>query len=403
MKRREFIQTILASTAAYTLPLEFAFANPLTTNSTSPLLILVELKGGNDGLNTLVPFTDPAYYRLRPTLALSREAVLPINEKLGLNSSLTFLHQSYKSGNLAVLQGLGYSNPNLSHFRSIDIWETASAANQSLQEGWLTRALHQISTNNGDSKVDGIVVGDRKLGPLRGANERVLVVSRPKQLLEMSSPLVPEGPNTVVESSALAHIQNMERLAAEAKSEFQSALKERAKHGQKRNRHHRRDGAGKFSQDVMTALRLLELRPGVRLLKLSIDGFDTHADQAGRHQNLLRQLDDGLKALVEGLKELGLWQHSLVLTYSEFGRRPTENRSRGTDHGTANVHFALGSSVRGGIYGESPSLTELQNENLVHTIEYQEIYATVLKDLFKIPNPESILGNYSGSVKFIIS
>jgi uncharacterized protein (DUF1501 family) len=247
------------------------------------LLVLVELKGGNDGLNTVVPFADPTYARLRPRLAVPRDQVIPLDARTGLHPSLAQLKPAWDARQLAVVQGVGYPDPDLSHFRSAEIWDTGSRSDEYLESGWLARAF---------------------------------ATSFP---------------------------------------------------------------AGPFGNKLGTSAQLAASRAGIAVTHLSLGGFDTHANQAGVHAALLRQLGDGLAALKEALVEMGRWDDTLVATCSEFGRRPAENATGGTDHGTSSVQFVLGGRVRGGLYGAAPALDRLDsNGNLPFAVDFRSYYATFL-------------------------
>ncbi|MBK9115085.1 MAG: DUF1501 domain-containing protein [Betaproteobacteria bacterium] len=345
------------------------------------LLVLVELKGGNDGLNTLVPFADPAYYALRPTIAVARDDVVQLSEHAGLHPSLASLAPLWQEGRLAVLQGVGYPEPNLSHFRSIEIWDTASRSEEYLQDGWLTRAFKGAPVPRTFAS-DGVVVGTNDLGPLAGGDTRALAIADTGQFLRrarLAQPAAAAG------NRALAHILKVEADIVQAAAHLDAKVALATEFP--------RNG---FGNAVKTAARIIANPWGVAVVRLTLSGFDTHANQPPTHARLLAELADGLTALRAALVELGKWNDTLVLTYAEFGRRPKENRNSGTDHGTANVQFALGGRVTGGLYGAPPDLARLSADgNPAHALDFRAVYATVLERWWGIDSYDALGGRFA--------
>jgi uncharacterized protein (DUF1501 family) len=344
------------------------------------LLVLVELKGGNDGLNTLVPYADPAYYALRPRIAIPRDRVVQLSDRAGLHPSLAPLVPLWQAQRLAVLQGVGYPAPNLSHFRSIEIWDTAAASDEYLDEGWLCRAFAAAPRSPGFA-ADGVVVGSNELGPLAGRGVRAITLAdtesfqRRARLAQSAS----ERGN-----GALAHIGKVEADVKDAAAKlvgghaFQTLFPQ-----------------GAFGAAIRTACQVIANPAGVGVVRVTLDGFDTHASQPNTQARLLGDLAHGLVALQAALKELGRYEDALVLTYAEFGRRPKENESAGTDHGTANVHFAFGGRVQGGLYGATPDLGRLDGGgNVAHALDFRAVYATVLERWWGIDAKAPLRGRY---------
>ena len=334
-------------------------------NATRKLLILVELKGGNDGLNTVIPYSDPLYSRLRPRLAVDRDQVVKLTPEVGLHPMLAKLAPVWEDKRLAIVQGVGYPQPNLSHFRSIEIWDTASKSDEYLEAGWLNRAFATSPSPSGFA-ADGVVVGIAGMGPLTGTGARVIALANPEQFLRNARLARGEGE---ARNAALAHILRVERdvLASaqrlHAQKTFATAFP-----------------TNPFGNSVASAAQLAANEAGIAVIRITLDGFDTHANQLNPHQNLLRQLGEGLAALREALIETGRWDSTVVATYSEFGRRPRENQSGGTDHGTANVHLVMGGQVRGGLYGAAPALDRLDGTgNLPFAVDFRAYYATFLE------------------------
>lgn len=375
MDRRAFLQwSASMPLLAWCLP---AAALP----SRRRLLVLVELKGGNDGLNTVVPLGDPAYARLRPRLAMARESLLPVSEAAGLHPSLDKLLPLWSSGELAIVQGVGYPDPNLSHFRSIEIWDTASGSHDYLEEGWLARAFAR-NPSPAAYAADGVVVGASDLGPLAGTGARAIALTSPEDFLR--SARLAHAAERPSKNPALAHILKVERDIARSA--------ERLEPGQDLKTVF---PPGPFGAALRTAARLAANPQGVSVIRVTLTGFDTHANQQGVHAQLLRQLGDGLSALRAALVETGRWPDTLVATYSEFGRRPRENQSGGTDHGTAAVHFVTGGAVKGGLYGEMPRLDRLDGQgNLGFTVDFRRYYATLLEGAWGGDSREVLGGSF---------
>ncbi|MBZ0167517.1 MAG: DUF1501 domain-containing protein [Candidatus Omnitrophica bacterium] len=364
MDRRTFLKTMLFT------PLIALFPNMLFALATRPdwknLLVLVELKGGNDGLNTIIPFRDPLYYQLRPQLAIRRDRVLKIDSNIGFHPSLQALLPAWKSNDLAIVQGVGYPDPNLSHFRSIEIWETGSDSEDLESEGWLSRLFSENPTPK-TYTADGVVIGDQALGPLSGGHARALVL--PGGQRRMRKTTMEDRHHQTRPNASLMHILKVEGDYIQASEKMFQAPPLRTTF----------PGSG-FGRTVERAAKVVASDNKVAVIKLSIGGFDTHAGQLNPHTRILKDLGDGLAALRKALIELGRWDSTLIMTYSEFGRRPKENMSTGTDHGTASVQLMLGGRVKGGLYGEYPNLGRLVNGNLRHTVDFRSMYATVIDE-----------------------
>jgi uncharacterized protein (DUF1501 family) len=377
MDRREFLSAAGAATISAWMP-GAAFAQRAGADY-ARLLVLVELKGGNDGLNTVVPYADPAYSGLRPRLAVPRDQVLQLDEQAGLHPALELLMASWRSRELAVVQGVGYPDPNLSHFRSIDIWDTASGSNEYLTDGWLARAFAAAPAPAAFA-ADAVVVGGAEMGPLRGG-VRAIALASPEQFLRQARYAAPAGQ---ARNAALQHILRVEENIAQAAARLSG------------NRAFATQfPAHPFGNAVRSASQLVAGEAGIAAIKIALGGFDTHSGQPGRHAQLLKALAEGLDALKQALVELGRWDSTLVMTYSEFGRRPRENLSSGTDHGAASAHFLLGGRVKGGLYGPPPALSRLDgNGNLPHAVDFRDLYATVLERWWGTDSARALKGRF---------
>ncbi|MCC6194569.1 MAG: DUF1501 domain-containing protein, partial [Burkholderiales bacterium] len=352
-----------------------------SSGSYGKLLVLVELKGGNDGLNTLVPYADESYYALRPKIAIARDQVVQLSDRVGLHPSLAPLGALWKDGRLAVLQGVGYPDPNLSHFRSIEIWDTASSSEVYLQDGWLTRAF-AAQPVPASFAADGVIIGSNDLGPLAGGGTRAIALANTEQFLRRARLAQPAAGHR---NQALAHILKVEGDIVQA-----------AAHLSGRTTFATEFPAGAFGNAIRTAAQIVANPSGVAVVRVTLSGFDTHANQPGTHAQLLTQVANGLVALQAALTELGKWDDTLVLTYAEFGRRPKENQNSGTDHGTASVQLALGGRVTGGLYGAQPDLTRLSaGGNPAHALDFRAVYATVLERWWNVDSRDALGGRFA--------
>ncbi len=374
MQRREFLKFSGGLGIAYCLPLPGASAANMPPaayekSAYDNLLVMVELKGGNDSLNMAIPYADPLYYRLRPQIAIARDKVLQLDQNLGFHPGMAALMPLWKNKELAVVRGLGYPAPNLSHFRSIEIWDTASNADQFLQDGWLSRTFAAKATPALYS-ADAVVIGSSDLGPMAGG-ARTIALANTEQFLN----------NAKLAQRAYSHgnpslnhlfkveadiVRAAEGLRPPVKRAFTTVFPK-----------------GTFGNVVKTAAEVVangeQTGKRVAVLRLTIGNFDTHQNQNAAQAALLTELAEGLAALKSALVELQRWDRSLILTYAEFGRRPAENLSGGTDHGTVSTHLVLGGRVRGGLHGPQVNLGALDGSgNLPFALDFRRLYATVL-------------------------
>ena len=362
MERRQFLKLMLMTPFISLFP-DVLFA--LSQGNWQNLLILVELKGGNDGLNTVIPYQDHLYYQLRPKLAIARDQILQISSNIGLHPSMEKLLPIWQANELAIIQGVGYPDPNLSHFRSIEIWETGSSSQENLTEGWLSRLFTQQPPPS-NFAADGVIVGGQSLGPLYGLKTRAIVLPRNDRHQRKS--FKEDRYHDVRPNPALEHILKVEKDYQQAAQKLIGRYRFKANFPE-----------NQFGHTLKRAAQVMASKNDVAVIKISLGGFDTHAGQQNAHNRLVGQLADGLAALRSVLKEFNKWDSTLVMTYSEFGRRPKENMSLGTDHGTANVHFMMGGKVKGGLFGQYPSLSNLDNGNLKYNIDFRSMYATAIE------------------------
>lgn len=336
-------------------------------------LVVVQLTGGNDGLNTVVPHRQDLYYSLRPTLALARNALVPLTDDLGLHPELHPLRDVHERGDLAVVQAVGYPNPDRSHFRSMEIWHTGSPDGTASDPGWLGRIADQIVERHPE-RMPALHVGSERL-PLslwgrkvhapsvRDADAfrlhergRSLASSR-DALLESSAPHADLG---FLRDAARTSYDAAERLAELSAKGSQVAYPDTP-----------------LAQKLKLVARLLAGRFGSRIFHVELDGFDTHIRQARTHGPLMAQLGGALAAFQNDLEAEGMAQDVTTLVFSEFGRRVRENGSRGTDHGAGAPLFLMGARVRGGLHGRTPDLGRLVQGDVPFTTDFRSVYASL--------------------------
>lgn len=377
MNRRAFLKTLgaipLVLLAPSWLRRSWATDSARTESEQDPwqrTLLLLELHGGNDGLNTVIPYTDPRYYQVRPRLAVPREQVKQLTPDLGLHPALEPFMALWEAKELAVVAGVGYGNPNRSHFRSIEIWETGSDSAQTLDEGWLARLFHRHPLPD-NFTAEGIVLGRGEAGPLDGGHSRIVTLQDPARFLRQAELVRPVTQTT--SNRALAHILEVQREIARASGDLELRLKQAPPPSVP-------FPETRIGKQLEIAAMLMSARVPAAVIKVSHGSFDTHAGQLNQHQRLLQELAEALTAFRTNLRQAGCWDRLLVMTYSEFGRRVAENGSQGTDHGTAAPHFFMGGRVKGGLYGSQPSLADLQAGDLKHRVDYRSLYNTVIQN-----------------------
>ena len=361
------------------------------------ILVLVQLAGGNDGLNTLIPFEDPLYYKLRPTLGIPKTEALPVSALTALHPACLPLQSLLKEGKLAVIQNVGYPNPNRSHFRSTDIWETGSDSDQVVPTGWIGRYL--------DNACAGTPVSNDPLA-VHVSNEVPQAFLAQEQ--HTSFGLSPnqngrrQGNVALLESLLQTADVPLNDSVNFLKQTTMDALvtEKRVEAVLNKYRPSAAYPANGFSTSLRSVAALISARVATRVYFVSLSGFDTHANQAGAHQNLLKTLSEGLAAFQKDLEDHQLADQVLTMTFSEFGRRPMENESKGTDHGTAAPLFVMGSRVKAGVLGTAPILDLGRNQDLTFSTDFRQVYATVLNRWLECPAAK-ILGRDFSPLAFL--
>lgn len=386
MKRRDFLrQSTLASTALLTPVFLRAGGSGFSGLSrTGKILIVLQLSGGNDGLNTFVPYADDIYYRERPTLGIPKNEVLKLNDSQGLNPALAPLRALYDRGELSVVNSVGYPNPDRSHFRSMDIWQSGSGSENTWTTGWLGRYLDHHC--DGKPAYHALEVDDGLSLAMKGAHRNGFAMSNPNRLRQSvrNHKTTSQAPASTIPNKNLDFLYKTLTTTTES-AEY---LADRAKASSSKIDYPK----NAFANDLKQISELITADTGTQVYYASLGGFDTHASQKNRQQRLLSTYAEGVAALVKDLKANGLFNDVLIMTFSEFGRRLKQNGSGGTDHGTAsNVLFMSGALKSAGFYNPAPDLSTLDGGDLVHQIDFRRCYATVLDGWLGV-DPKTVLG-----------
>ena len=374
MNRRSIIKLLSGLTVLPLVP-TLTSANSSSADSPHKRVILLELSGANDGLNTIVPFKDDRYHELRPSIGLNSSSIIGLDDYFGFNNALRELMPIWENGDLAVVHGLGYPKPNRSHFASIALWETGGDANRQRRDGWIT---HDIEHAYALSTVDahGISLGGG-MGVFSSPAGNWLSMKTAGQFAgrTMDSPSVNQNHKNKALDSLL------DRAAA-----LNSSIDQIATKVDNNPQPVRPAGAGDFHAQIAHAINLINSGIDAPVIKISLGGFDTHENQPARHTRLLKQLASGAGTLQKELSKTDNWNNTVVISYSEFGRRAAQNQSNGTDHGTAAAHFVFGGNVSGGFHGHHPDLGQLIDGDLQYTMDYRALYSSVLDDWLSLPD-----------------
>lgn len=366
------------------------------------VLVVIQLSGGNDGLNTVIPYQNDEIYRLRPSLAIPKKKVIQINSELGLHPSLTSLKNLYDSGNLAVVQGVGYPNPDRSHFRSMEIWQTGVIEGFETT-GWIGRLFDHTCSNSHlthCSPTLGISVGNILNAALRGQSGVGVAVQDPERLYRMTQ-LYSNSKVSVLPDLETSHEKGESPLDFLRRTAMNAEISaERIRRSIRQVQNHTDYPRTAFAQGLKLIAGMIAGSMDTRVFYISLGGFDTHANQTTVHERLLQILGEGIKAFEKDLENLGHADRVLGMTFSEFGRRIAENGSRGTDHGKAGPMFIFGKSVKPGFVGNHPSLENLSDGDLIFHTDFRAVYATVIEDWLGADS-EEILGLRFKKVKIL--
>jgi uncharacterized protein (DUF1501 family) len=427
--RREFLRsTLLGGAFSWTVPAFLAetfsqlHAESADKSVQGPtgkdgtIFVLLQLAGGNDGLNTVVPYRNDHYLKARPSLALRENQVLKLNDEFGLHPSMGAFQELFANGHLSIVHGVGYPNPNRSHFRSTEIWHTGSDANQAERYGWLGRYFDH-ACQGADPSV-GIAIGSQMPQAFASARQLGITLQNPenyrfasgddnemsavveasmKKLNNREMDLLEAGEGTIgaiagVAPRNISALDYLERTALDAQvsSEKILALSKNVKN-------QATYPASSLANSLKLIARLIGGGMTTRVYYLSQGGYDTHTNQAPTQQRLLRDLAGSIKAFADDLKAQGNFNRVLLMTFSEFGRRVSQNANGGTDHGAAAPLFLVSEKVKGGLLGKFPSLApaDLYNGDIRYTSDFRAVYAGVLENWLKIDSQPVLKKKYS--------
>ena len=396
MKRRDFLKQSTFASGMFFVP-QFlkAFENNPMKPFSNKKVVIIQLKGGNDGLNTVVPFNNDIYYQQRNNIAIKQNDLFKISDEVGLHKSLKPLQKLYDKGFVSIINNVGYPNPNLSHFRATDIWQTASDSNEYLQNGWIGRYLDYTKGN----PYSAIEVDESLSLMMKGKTQNGLAITDPKMFYNsMRSPFF----NNVVSNYNDAHLSEhnlgyLYNTMIDAKSS--------AKHiYEKSNTRSRTAEYPKniFGKQLNTISQFINSGLETQVYYAGLSGFDTHANQAGTQERLLKVYAESMEVFINDLQKNNTFDDVLILTFSEFGRRVKQNESKGTDHGTANNVFVMGKNLKKqGLYNNLPNLGDLdKNGNLNYEIDFREIYATILDKWLQVDDV-AILNKSFSKLNFV--
>jgi len=404
ISRRRFMQHMAVFSGLGLAPkfLTDAYADPaqvIQGFDDDRVLVVVQLGGGNDGLNTIVPFEDDLYHRARPKIGLKQNRLLKLNDQLGMNDAMKSLMPYFDRGNLAVIQSVGYPNPDRSHFRSMEIWHTGSGSDEYLGDGWIGRYFDNNCSGVAQPQV-GLALDAERPQAFGSALGYGIATDNPAQFGWVAG----KGRDSAqafetlnggkAPNPTLDFLRHTTTAAIESSGEVRRA----AKKGKVEMPAQRGRGAGVSQLDTVAGL----IRGGLdtRIYYVSTGGFDTHAGQPGRHEQLLGGVADAMARFQKQLEKDGTADRVTTMVFSEFGRRVDENGSAGTDHGTAAPMFLLGNAVRGGLHGQAPSLSDLDRGDLKYSTDFRQVYASLLDDWLHADSA-NILGQSFGAMNLI--
>ncbi|WP_452228478.1 MULTISPECIES: DUF1501 domain-containing protein [unclassified Lacinutrix] len=396
MKRRDFIkQSSLASSLLFVPSFVKAFENKTAHTLSQKKLVIIQLSGGNDGLNTIIPYRNDIYYKSRPKLAVSASDVMKSSNDLGFHSSLKGLKNLYDKGYLSVINNVGYPNPVRSHFRSSDIWHTASGREDVINTGWLGRYIE----HHGKMPYSGIEIDDSLSLILKGESMNGIATKNPEILFKnMDTPYF----NKILDYQTSAHLSEhnlgyLYKTMIEAKSSAKYIFETTKTYSSAIEYPN-----NPFAKQLKTTAQFINSGIDSQVFYVSMGGFDTHANQLNRQSKLLKTYDDSITTFIKDLEKKDTFKDTLVLTFSEFGRRVQQNAAGGTDHGAANNVFVLGKHLnKPGFYNEAPNLLNLDaNQDIQYSVDFREIYATILENWLDV-NQKPILNKPFTALDFI--
>ena len=396
MKRRDFLtKSSLASSLLMVPNFMKAFEGLDPVSLGHKKLVLIQLSGGNDGLNTIIPYRNDLYYKHRPSISIPKNKLIDVNGELGFNENLGPLKSLYDKGYLSIINNVGYPNPNRSHFRSTDIWQTASSSSEFLDTGWMGRYIDQYGKN----PHSGIEVDDSLSLIMKGETMNGIATRDAKKMFNNTkTPFF----GKVLEKQTASHLsehnlgylyKTMVSAKSSAKYIYETSKTSKSTKIYPNNA---------FAKQLKTTAEFINSGLDTKVYYVSMGGFDTHAYQSNRQARLLKIYAQAMDIFVNDLETSDSFKDTLVVTFSEFGRRVQQNAAAGTDHGTASNLFIIGKNLRKpGFYNSSPDLSNLDgNGDLKYTVDFRSIYATLL-DQWLDASHSKILGKSFKTLNFI--
>lgn len=399
ISRRKFIQLGSLASASLMVPQflkGFEFRSPQQVRKTNKVLVVVQLSGGNDGLNTIIPYRNDIYYQSRPLIGIKREDALSLNDDTGLNPKLKGVKQMYDDGFVSIVNGVGYPHPNRSHFRSMDIWQTGSTANDMITSGWIGRYLDNAADGTNAHNSLAIEVDDTLSLALKGEERSAIAVRDINQFHNAAA-------NNYFKKIA-SHEDEHDAQLADYLYKTLRQTTSAADYIFDQSKIYNTTQVYPDSQigkRMKTIGSLIVSNAETQVYYVSHGSFDTHVNQKDRQEKLFEQLDEALVALVADLKKNNRFEDVLVMTFSEFGRRVAQNASNGTDHGTASSMFLIGGGLKkAGMYNAIPSLQDLDEGDLKYNVDFKQVYATVLDNWLQA-DAKGVLGRRYDKLEII--
>lgn len=384
MKRRNFLNLAATYTGGMMVVPQFLTTNPYSSieGENDNILVFIQLNGGNDGLNTYIPCENPLYYQLRPKIGIDKKSVLDIHNGMGWHPSLHHFAKIQQEGQLSILQNVGYPNPNRSHFRSQEIWQTASESDKYLTKGWLGRFLdiqcddNVVGSVNFD-KVDNLALKGNEINSLTLKNpDRLSIENNELSTLHLSDNQQLDFARKIVYSSAegMDDIRKAIKKASESKNSYSKS---------------------ELAENLKWIRKLISGNLTTKVYYTSLNGFDTHNNQLNSHAKQLTLLNDAVYSFYEDLKTHNILNRVTIVVFSEFGRRVADN-GNGTDHGAAGPVIVIGGNNKGKVLGKNPDLGNLNNGDLQYEIDFRSVYATLLEKKYAFDT--SLLGFQQPSI-----
>jgi len=396
MKRRDFVkQTTLASSLVMVPSFLKAFDDTFNLVNSYKRVVVIQLTGGNDGLNTIIPYRNDIYYKSRPQIAIDKNSVLRATDDLGFHESMGQFKQLYDQGYVSIINNVGYPNPNRSHFRSTDIWQTASNANQYLQTGWIGRYLDAY----GQQPYNAVEVDESLSLIMKGAKMNGIATNDAKRLYRTSQEPYFKKLLQHYEASHLSehNLGYLYKTMVDAESSARYIYETSRTFNSKQNY-----PKTNFGKQLKTTAEFINSGLKTKVYYASLNGFDTHATQPNRQSRLLKTYSEAIYSFVEDLKKNNTFKDTLILTFSEFGRRVEQNAANGTDHGAANNVFVITGNLKSrGFYNNLDTLEDLDtNGDIKYELDFRHIYATILDNWLGVEH-KSILNYKFKKLDFI--